>query len=159
MKKRKMRRRNLVARAVRQIRPKVVPSAKTYNRRSKHKGRFEIQNRDGLFLFLFLEFGKLFSRHLLFADDADDFGGGSRDVCAGAINGGDAFFKQEVIILGRDDTAADDQYVLGATIPEGLDQLRHQGLVAGGLRRYADDVDVVFDGLAGGFLGRLEHRA
>lgn len=51
MKKRKMRRRNLVARAVRQIRPKVVPSAKTYNRRSKHKGRFEIQNRDGLFLF------------------------------------------------------------------------------------------------------------
>ena len=49
MKKRKMRRRNLVARAVRQIRPKVVPSAKTYNRRSKHKGRFEIQNRDGLF--------------------------------------------------------------------------------------------------------------
>jgi len=112
MKKRKMRRRNLVARAVRQIRPKVVPSAKTYNRRSKHKGRFEIQNRDGLFLFLFLEFGKLFSRHLLFADDADDFGGGSRDVCAGAINGGDAFFKQEVIILGRDDTAADDQYVL-----------------------------------------------
>ena len=52
MKKRKMRRRNLVARAVRQIRPKVVPSAKTYNRRSKHKGRFEIQNRDGLFFYV-----------------------------------------------------------------------------------------------------------
>ena len=59
MKKRKMRRRNLVARAVRQIRPKVVPSAKTYNRRSKHKGRFEIQNQDGLYVFLCLEFGKI----------------------------------------------------------------------------------------------------
>jgi hypothetical protein len=51
MKKLKMRRRNPVARAVRHIRPKVVPSARAYSRKPKHKDRLEIQNRDGLFLF------------------------------------------------------------------------------------------------------------
>ena len=51
MTKRKMRRRNPVARAVRHIRPKVVPSAKVYSRRPKHKGRSELIFRDGLFLF------------------------------------------------------------------------------------------------------------
>lgn len=56
MKKRKMRRRNPVALAVRQIRPKVVPSAKDYSRKPKYKGRLEIQNRDGLFSCLI--FGK-----------------------------------------------------------------------------------------------------
>jgi len=59
MKKRKMRRRNLVARAVRQIRPKVVPSAKTYNRRSKHKGRFEIQKSRRPFSFFIFGFWKI----------------------------------------------------------------------------------------------------
>ena len=57
MKKRKLRRRNPVARAVRHIRPKVVPSAKAYSRRSKHKGRSELIFRDGLSLFLCLNFG------------------------------------------------------------------------------------------------------
>ncbi len=55
MKKIKMRRRNPIARAVRHIRPKVVPSAKAYKRHPKHIGRSEIQNRDGLFLFAFSE--------------------------------------------------------------------------------------------------------
>ena len=59
MKKRKMRRRNPVARAVRLIRPKVVPSAKAYSRRLNHKGRSELIIRDGLFLFLCPEFRKL----------------------------------------------------------------------------------------------------
>ena len=36
---------------------KVVPSAKAYSRRSKHKGRSELIFRDGLFLFLCLNFG------------------------------------------------------------------------------------------------------
>ena len=40
-----------------------------------------------------------------------------------------------------------------------LDQGRDQGLVAGGLARHADDVDVVLDRLAGGLLGGLEQRA
>ena len=75
MKKRKIRRRNPVARALRRIRPPVVPSAKAYRRKPKHKGhseinrndlflffghtppRSEIQNRDGLSLFLCLDSG------------------------------------------------------------------------------------------------------
>ncbi len=50
MKKRKMRRRNPLARMVRRIRPQVVPSAKAYHRKAKHKGHSEI-NRNDLFLF------------------------------------------------------------------------------------------------------------
>ncbi len=50
MKKRKLRRRNPVARAVRRLRPQVVPSAKAYKRRPKHKGHSEI-NRNDLFNF------------------------------------------------------------------------------------------------------------
>ncbi len=50
MKKRKVRRRNPVARAVRLIRQKVVPSVKAYSRKPKHKGHSEI-NRNDLFLF------------------------------------------------------------------------------------------------------------
>jgi len=50
MKKRKVRRRNPVARAVRLIRPTVVPSVKAYSRKPKHKGHSDI-NRNDLFLF------------------------------------------------------------------------------------------------------------
>ena len=50
MKKLKMRRRNPVARAVRQLRPQKVVSAKAYKRRPKHKGHSEI-NRNDLFSF------------------------------------------------------------------------------------------------------------
>ncbi len=57
MKKIKMRRRNPVARAVRHIRPKVVPSAKVYSRRPKHKGHSDIHRND-LFLFLCPDFGE-----------------------------------------------------------------------------------------------------
>jgi hypothetical protein len=39
-----------------------------------------------------------------------------------------------------------------------LDELRHQRLVAGGLARDADHVDVVLDGGAGGFGRGLEQR-
>ena len=46
MKKRKMRRRNPVARAVRLLRPQVAPSAKAYKRFTKHKGHSEIHRND-----------------------------------------------------------------------------------------------------------------
>jgi hypothetical protein len=46
MKKRKIRRRNPVARAVRLIRHKVVPSAKAYSRRLKHKGHSDYNRND-----------------------------------------------------------------------------------------------------------------
>ncbi len=52
MAKPKIRRRpNPVARALRRIRPKVVPSAKAYQRRAKHKSRPDDYIRDGSMLF------------------------------------------------------------------------------------------------------------
>ncbi len=54
MKKRKLRRRNPVARAVRRLRPQVVPSAKAYKRRPKHKRSFRNQPE---WPFSFLRFG------------------------------------------------------------------------------------------------------
>ncbi len=52
MPKPKIRRRpNPVARALRRIRPKVVPSAKAYQRRAKHKSRPDDYIRGGSMLF------------------------------------------------------------------------------------------------------------
>ena len=44
MKKRKIRRRNPVARALRRLKPKVVPSAKAYRRKPKHKGHSDLKS-------------------------------------------------------------------------------------------------------------------
>ena len=60
-------------------------------------------------------------------------------------------------MLGPDD--ADDEDVAGAFAHQGFDRGRYQGLVVRGRARDADDVDVVLDGLAGGFLRGLEERA
>src|SRR3546814_9123395 len=54
---------------------------------------------------------------------------------------------------------ADHDDVVGALALQSLGGLRHQSLVAGRLAGDADDVDVVFDRLAGGFLRGLEQRA
>src|SRR5438874_863925 len=61
--------------------------------------------------------------------------------------------------LERDHAADHDEDVAGTFALQGLDQRRDQGLVAGGLARYADDMDVVLDGLAGGLFRGLEQRA
>jgi len=52
--KRKPARRNPVARALRGLKPKRVPSAKAYRRKPKHKnkGRPDLEDGDGLRLFL-----------------------------------------------------------------------------------------------------------
>ncbi len=50
MKKLKMRRRNPVARVVRQLRPQKVASARAYSRRPKHKNRSELKFQDGFFV-------------------------------------------------------------------------------------------------------------
>ena len=63
------------------------------------------------------------------------------------------------MVLRRNDPADDDQDVGGALRPQRRDELRHQRLVAGRERGHADDVDVIFDSLARGFLRRLEQRA
>src|SRR5439155_6279785 len=49
--------------------------------------------------------------------------------------------------------------VAGALALQRLDQRRDEGLVAGRLARYADDVDVVFNRLASGLLRGLEQWA
>src|SRR3546814_6968845 len=54
---------------------------------------------------------------------------------------------------------ADHDDVVSALALQSLGELRHQSLVAGRLAGDADDVDVVFDRLAGGFLRGLEKRA
>src|SRR5690606_15948603 len=61
--------------------------------------------------------------------------------------------------LRRDDAPADDDDVVAALGLQGLDELGYECLVAGRLRRYPDDVDVVLDGVAGRFLRGLEQRS
>ena len=44
MMKRKIRWRNPVARALRRLKPKVIPSAKAYRRKPKHKGHSDLKS-------------------------------------------------------------------------------------------------------------------
>src|SRR5574343_951057 len=66
--------------------------------------------------------------------------------------------EQRIVVLGRNHAAGEDDDVVGTLRLQRLDQLRHQGLVAGGQRRAADGMDVVFYGLAGRFFRRLGQR-
>src|ERR1700739_881056 len=93
-------------------------------------------------------------REAVFPDQWEDFGGGCGDVGAGAVDGANPGFFQEIVVFGGDDAATDDEDVGRALLPQSLDQGRDEGLVAGGMRRYADDVGVVFDRLTGDFFGR-----
>ena len=63
---------------------------------------------------------------------------------------------QKVVVLRRDDTAADDEDVRPTHLLEAAGQLRHERLVAGGERGDPDDVNVAVDRLLGHFLGSLE---
>ena len=64
-----------------------------------------------------------------------------------------------VVVLRRMTPPAKTMMSSGTLCLQCLDDLRHQGLVAGGERRAADGVDVVLDGEARGLLRRLEERA
>ncbi len=50
----------------------------------------------------------------MLADQGEDLGGDGRDVGAGAVDRADPGLLQEIVILRRDDAAADDQNVAGA---------------------------------------------
>ena len=67
---------------------------------------------------------------------------------------------QEVVVLRRNHAADEDDDVVArpARFSASI-SCRHQRLVAGGQRRNADGMHVVLDGLARGFLRRLEQRA
>ena len=64
-----------------------------------------------------------------------------------------------VEILRRDDAADDDHDVVAAVVGELRLQFRHQGEMARGERRDADDVHVVLDRLPGGLRRGREERA
>src|SRR3546814_6059235 len=74
--------------------------------------------------------------------DAKDFAGGVGDVGAGAVDGGDASLHEHVVVLRRDNAAADHDDVVGALALQSLGELRHQSLVAGRLAGDADDVEI-----------------
>src|SRR5579862_5589159 len=63
------------------------------------------------------------------------------------------------VVACRNDPADGDHNVVGAEAFEFLDELWYQGLVSAGLRRDADHVHVVLDGLAGNLFGSLKQRA
>src|SRR5208283_14585 len=98
-------------------------------------------------------------REAVLLDQGEDFGGGFGDVGAGAVDRADTGFFQEIIVLGRDDAADDNEDVGCPLALQRFDQGRDEGLMAGGLARYADDVDVVLDSLPGGLFGGLEQGA
>src|SRR5581483_1039429 len=93
------------------------------------------------------------------ADQRQDLRRGERDVGARAVDRGDPGGFEKLVILRRDDAAADDDHVAGALRPQRRDQRRHQRLVRRRLARHADDVDVVLDRLARRLLRGLEQRA
>src|SRR6266511_5247714 len=99
------------------------------------------------------------SRAVALPEELEDLGGREGDVGARAVDGGYAGVEQEVVVAGRDHAAADDEDVAAVLLAQLLDELGHEGLVAGGLARDADDVHVVLDRVAGRLLRRLEQRA
>jgi hypothetical protein len=83
---------------------------------------------------------------------------GVGDVGAGTEDRHHAGGAQLVVVLRWDHAAADDEDVLAARLLQLVDELRDEGLVAGGLARHPDDVDVVLDRGAGDLLRGLEQR-
>src|SRR5262249_13798039 len=107
----------------------------------------------------FSEFTSLLRRQRSLADEGKDLARCGRDVGAGPVDGADAGALQLVVVLGRDDAAPDDQNIAAVLIAQGLDEGRDERLVAGGLARDADDMDVVLDRLARALFRGLEERA
>ena len=91
--------------------------------------------------------------------ELDHLDHGLRDRGTRAEDGHGAVAIEFVVVLGRDDTAHHHEDVLTAELLEFRDDLRDEGLVAGGQRGHAHDVDVVLDGLAGSLFRGLEERA
>lgn len=85
-----------------------------------------------------------------------EFLGSEGDDGAGSEDGGDAFAIEGVVVLGGDDATDHDQDIVASVGFEGFAQLRYESEVSGSKAAYADDVDIVFDGLTGAFLGGLE---
>src|SRR5690606_9847305 len=66
---------------------------------------------------------------------------------------------ERVVILGRNDTADHNEDIGSFELGEFGAEFRDEGAVASGKGADADDMDVVFDGLASGFGGALKEWA
>src|SRR6266480_6923323 len=73
-------------------------------------------------------------------EQVEDTAGCLRDVRPWSEDGGDAVLEEEVVVLGRDHAADDDDDVARAGRLELLHQLRNERLVSGCLRRDTDHV-------------------
>ena len=77
----------------------------------------------------------------------------------GTENGRYAGSFESRVIFRRNDAPADHLHVPCARGAQRRDELGHEHSVSAGLRRDADDVNVVLDGLPRDLLGRREQRA
>ncbi len=71
----------------------------------------------------------------------------------GAKDCGHTCLVEEIVVLGGYHTTGSDEDILAAELLELFDHLRHEGLVSGSERAYAEDVDIIFHSLTGS-LGR-----
>ena len=93
------------------------------------------------------------------ANETDNFVCGRRDIRTRSVNRGDSGSLQHIVVLRRDDAAADDDNVARTLLAKRIDQRGDQGLVSGGLRGHADDMHIVLDGLTSRFFRCLEQGA
>src|SRR5688572_9992160 len=70
---------------------------------------------------------------VVLAQEVEDRGGGVGDVRPWPEDGDHPSILQHLVVLRGDDAAAHDEDVVAPRGAEGLDELRHERLVAGGL--------------------------
>ena len=68
------------------------------------------------------------------ANETDNFVRGRRDTRTRPVNRRDSGSLQHIVVLRRDDAAADDDNVARTLLAKRIDQRGNQGLVSGGLR-------------------------
>src|SRR5690606_19453444 len=102
--------------------------------------------------------GRWSSRLAPFADQIEDFRRRLGDIAARPEDGGNTRIIERLIVLRRDNAAADNQNVLGALLFQLGDNLWDQGLVTGRERGNADDMNVILDRVLRRFRRRLEER-
>ncbi len=93
-----------------------------------------------------------------FNDGGQCFAGRFRDCRAGAKDTGGTGGIQFIIILTRNNAAADNDDVVGTELFQLSGQLRHQGFMTGGQTGHADNVHVIFHRHFSRFFRGLEQR-
>lgn len=92
-------------------------------------------------------------------DGLDDILTGLGDGSSGAKDAVDTVVIEELVILVRNDTSADEDHVGDALCLEFLDELRDQSLVSSCLTADTNGMHISVDRLTGNLLGSLEKRS